>query len=253
MFFPKLCCLKISYLKHQLACCYTGYYGTTKGYKVLYITHNPNNPKVTYINKECHRLTSKQGAALLPEIERYNKLKHDLDDHLAKWYAHYNYAPPQYKVPFRSGRRLDYKFFESCPENQNPNPPKHPITYKGTTYYSKNEVLAVIVSQSLGLEIKSEVPVVINEDTTYNLDGLIGCKAADLAMFVEIMGMPDRAEYMQRNYRRIVDYSSKGLRQNREIIYIFIPNSYDFDFENLANQILLSIEQQLPEPEGWRE
>ena len=253
MFYPKLCCLAISYLKYELEHCVKGSLGTSHGHPVIYVWHNPENPGTTKQHKECHRVSSKAGKELLPKIERYNKLKDRLNEQLNKWYSHYNYTPPLYKVPYKSGRKLNYKYFEDSPENRNPKPPKFPINYKGKTYYSKNEVLAVIVSEQLGLELKSEVPVSINEYTTYILDGLIACKAADLAIFIEIMGMPEKAEYMQKNYQKIVDYSSVGLRQNNEIIYIFVPNSYEFDFVNLANQILLSIEEQLKPPPVWRE
>lgn len=253
MFYPKLCCLSISFLEHKLANSYAGYYGTSKGHKVIYITRNPNNPAINGRRKECHRVNSKHGQILLPKIEEYINTKHKLETNLHAWYSHYNYAPPRFKIPFRSGRKLDHKFFEECPEDTNPNKPKFPIEFKGKMYYSKNEVLAVIVTKNLGLEFKSEVPVRVNENTVYHLDGLIGSKTADFAMYIEIMGMPDRADYMQRNYQKIVDYSSVGLRQNQEILYIFVPNSYEFDFENLELQIMLSIERSLPEPEGWRD
>ena len=189
----------------------------------------------------------------MPQIENYTHLKHRLDDHLNQWYSHYNYAPPKYVMPYKSGRRLDYAFFENSPEDANPRPPKFPIVYKGKTYYSKNEVLAVIVSRNLGLQFKSEVPLEVNDNTTYCLDGLIGCEMADFSMYLEIMGMPDKPDYMQRNYQKIVDYSNTGLRQNQEILYIFVPNSYEFDSDNLEIQIMMSIERSLPEPEGWLE
>ena len=236
-------------MKHSVA----GSVGTCNGKPVIYVYQNPDNPNTSKSHRELHRVNSKQGRLLLPKIEHYQELKHLLEEHITKWYAHYNYDPPLYKMPFKSGRVLDYAFFENSEEDSNQMPPKFPIQYQGKTYYSKNEVLAVIVSQKLGLDFKREVPVSVNENTTYYLDGLIGCKEADFAMYIEIMGMPDKATYMQRNYQKIVDYSSVGLRQNKEILYIFVPNSYEFDFENLEMQIMMSIERSLPEPEGWRE
>ena len=253
MFFPKLCCLAISSIRYQIDHSINGYIGTRQGHPIIYVTHNPDNPKTTPTHKECHRISSKQGQLFMPQIENYTHLKHRLDDHLNQWYSHYNYAPPKYVMPYKSGRRLDYEFFENSPEDANPRPPKFPIVYKGKTYYSKNEVLAVIVSRNLGLQFKSEVPLEVNDNTTYCLDGLIGCEMADFSMYLEIMGMPDKPDYMQRNYQKIVDYSNTGLRQNQEILYIFVPNSYEFDSDNLEIQIMMSIERSLPEPEGWLE
>ena len=251
MFYPKLCCLTISHIRYLLAHSIAGAYGTCKGHKVIYITNNPDNPQTSQTRKECHRVNSRQGALLIPQIDKYNKLRRRLDQQLGEWYSHYNYEPPQYKMPYRSGRAMNYKCFENCPEGTNSIPPKYPITYKGKTYYSKNEVLAVIVTNNLGLMYKSEVPLRVNENTMYRIDGIIGCKAADFSMYIELMGMTDRPDYMHRNYQKIVDYSSAGLRQNNEILYIFVPNSYEFDFENLEMQIMMSIERSLPEPEGW--
>ena len=253
MFFPKLCCLAISAIKYQLDNSIAGTLGTCKGRPCIYISHNPDNPNTTIKHKECHYVDSKKGRLLLPQIENYNRLKHQLDDHLNQWYSHYNYKPPLYEMPYKSGRKLDYAFFENSPEDTNPRPPKFPIVYKGKTYYSKNEVLAVIVSKNLGLKYKSEVPLKVNDNTTYSLDGLIGCELADFSIYLEIMGMPEKPDYMQRNYQKIVDCSNTGLRQNQDIIYIFVPNPYEFDSENLELQIMMSIEMALKDPPGWRE
>ena len=220
---------------------------------MIYVTNNPRNPNTSKEHKECHRLSSKEGIVLMPEIDKYIKNKHKYEGRLSTWYSHYTFDPPVYEMPYRSGRRLNYEFFRNCPENANTLQPKYPIVYRGNTYYSKNEVLTVLVTERLGLDFKSEVPVKIDEFTTYPVDGLIGCKEADFSMFIEIMGMTDRTDYMQKNYQKIVDFSSVGLRQNQEILYIFVPNSYEFDFENLEMQIMMSIERSIKDPVGWTE
>ena len=236
--------MKISYLKYRLSQILQGYYGNHRGYRAIYITHDPTDNEINNQHKRIIKLDSKQGQLIRPIIEESMRLQSELEYLESKWRIEYNGEPRIIKYPLKRLRQPPYnsEFFKNAKINSNTYKPEAlKIIYKGQKFRTKNELSAAQVVESLGYEYKSEIHIAGDHYDHYP-DVSVNIPELDLMLMSEIDGAMERSNYKLKSIERQYEYFDDGFCEFKDIVFLRMTDSQVFDPEAYKTLIRTAIE-----------
>ncbi|MBO7426007.1 MAG: hypothetical protein J6U23_10025 [Clostridiales bacterium] len=228
--------IQISYLEHLISELPDGNFGKYRGKQVLYIYRMPSDPKVCWSNNRRYCLETKRGNRMCEEVRKSNLLKNKHNMLMDDWKSNYVGVPPKIQMPYKRQSKMNYEFFDSSLENQNPNDTESLLEYNNRKFRSKNEVLAAQILDKMNIEYKVE-PRFSTGSKYFYPDFIIGVKELDKSAYVEIYGKMDDMEYVSANSKKNGLYFKAGLRQGRDYIPFYSGDAKTFDVEAFEMQI----------------
>ena len=178
------------------------------------------------------------------ELYRLALQRQELERRLKLLLEHWNddyggslpYQASFYEVVPNRTNRFDSDFYDRMREDQNSYPNHYPVPYKGYMMRSQFEVEAARLLDSMGIEYKYEVALIIGDnevfpDLTVNLPEFNRCG------FIEAMGGMDNLKYASHNVRKYREYINAGVYPNRDLAMISADSDYRPDREMMKRLI----------------
>ena len=244
----KVHAVKIKYRERLLRNIPHGKFSTYRGKRSILVTYIPGNPDVSVRSPKRYVLTGKLGKLYTPQIEQYLNIKAEYDRLLAEWRATYSFEPPEVKFPIvqtYDPHGMNNEYYEQAVANQSDMPNKHPVYSGDDVFKSKNEQFGKDVLCSLGIPYKYET--LLGDENAKNPDFLLSFFEIDRCIYAEICGMTDDYEYSTKLARKINFYSTHNYRHEREVIYCFMHDKYNFDEECFAAMVLSAFDMLIPD------
>ena len=202
-----------------------------------------------YFGGKRHRyyIHSRNGQKWYDVAMKRNELQKEYDRLKKEWDSTYKIKPPEVNFPIVGKNRMNNDYYDSREECKNDKIIRHPTYYKGIAFRSKNEQMAAIILDEMGIEYKYENELNISDFITIHPDFLIDSRAADRCVYMEIFGAPDDPDYKETMKTRLRPYISVGLRPGADVMMVYAPTSHSFDVEELRKQIGLIMENITPD------
>ncbi len=218
---------RIAYLRDRLSKTAHGFFSSYKGRNTVYVSYDPNNPKVDRNHKLHYSLTSRKGKLYSAQVNEYLALKSELDELLKAWKAIYINPPRDIHFPLKKKRRdkFDYEWFRMAEEYQNQYELEDPIEYKNFKLRSKNELSCCQLIKYMQYEQKIEVRLQFDEFTYLFPDDTIYIPEINKVLFICIDGAMDKQQYMSKSYRDTAACITNGLMELKDFIVIRLPDA----------------------------
>ena len=235
--------LRINYLKDLISRLPHGNFGTYRGRLVIHVYYDPFDRSVNNKNNKRYYLDSPKGKELAPLIQEYQNLCKELKELEHEWNLLYRIPPRDINYPLEKNRTciLDDNYFDKAKPGSNPTKAGHPIKYKDMILRSKNELAACIYLDKIGREYKTEVAIPVDGFYFLYPDLLINVPEECKCLALEIDGAIDNSQYSYKITNRHKGYYDIGLLAGKDVIFMEIGDSYQFDTELLESLIKSAI------------
>lgn len=236
--------LQIAQCKDQIRKHPEGYFGIYRDKKVVYVTRDPADPKVTNKNRRRFEVGSKEGMIYAPLIEESNRLKSKLKYLNDLWDNTYWRSPREISFPLhkRTNSLLTPRRYFNAAEMQNPILSTAPlIDYNGRQLRSKNELIACKSFDHWGYDYKIEINLSPDEFTSLYPDATFYAPEIEKPISVEIDGALDKDSYQRKSEYRIGDYLKSGFEEYKDIVFLRLYRSADFYDDVFKNLITAAI------------
>lgn len=172
---------------------------------------------------------------------RREALKDQLNKLLINWREDHKGSLPKiasdYKIIRRQNNRYDSSLWSEFRNNDCDVPNDYPEYYKDFVMRSQLEVEVAKVLDSLGLEYKYEVSLMLGGGETINPDMSVNFPEYDRCGFVEALGGLDNMKYVSHNAWKLKLYINAGLYPNRDVALISADRKYFPDRELIRRAI----------------
>lgn len=209
------------------------------GKDLLYVT-TPDGKRRRY------KHNSKNAVRIEPLIIRRKKLEDEYKELFSLWNQKYRNPPPRFEMPIPCANKLDFAFFEKAVPEMNTYPVTNCTEYKGIRFRSKNEQMAALVLDELGLPYKYETAVVTKQNEVVCPDFLVGVREINRCFYYEVCGKTEDGQYLDRKLSDKKKLIMDGYRMGRDVHFIYAPDSHSFDIDQMKHQILSAIEGLIP-------
>jgi len=247
----KVHAVKLEYRRLILDKMIHGYFCVRRGKKTVVITHDPENPRFTTRHPRFLCISSKLGKIYSEKIISYLRIKSEYDSLLNSWNATYCIAPPRVNFPinqYYDPHYMNNEYFNNQKANLGHYVPDNPTFSEDGELKSKNELMAAGLLHQMGIPIKYETEIYIEEtDEKINPDYLISFYEIDRCAYLEVLGMNDKGDYAVRTSSKINSYSKGQYRPGREVIYVHMYDKYNFDGVYFVEQVLSAFDSLIPD------
>ena len=228
-----------------------GYFCIRRGKKNVAITFDPDNSIYTPGRPRFLVVSSKLGKKYSEEITGYLRIKAEYDSLLNSWNATYSFAPPKVNFPIKQyydPHFMNNEYFDNQKANLGHYTSDNPTFSEDGELKSKNELFAGELLHQMGIPIKYETEIYIEEtDEKINPDYLISFYEIDRCAYLEVLGMNDKGDYSVRTSSKINSYSKAHYRPGREVIYIHMYDKHNFDSVYFVEQVLSAFDSLIPD------
>ena len=223
--------LLIAYYQHELRSLPEGFFSIYRGKKVVYITRDPRDDRISNRNKRRIVISTKDGQIYSKLIRESSRIKTKLNYLNELWNLTYWTPPNKISYPpskSRTGTLNKERYINSL-EMQNPILSSSPlIDYNGRKLRSKNEL---IVCQNLdvwGYKYKVEIDLSPDEFTPLYPDATFFIPEIDKPVSVEVDGALDKTNYMTKSESRKFNYFNNGFIEFKDVIFLRLTYAYEF-------------------------
>lgn len=247
----KVHAVKLEYKRLELEKIPHGHFRTKNGRKYVYVTYDPQKPKLSP-RHPCRLLSdSKRGRKYADAVSKFLELRHEYTILLNEWNSRYGIAPPLVNFPiiqFSDPHKMNNDFYEKqkalCGEYKS----KSPTISDHGVLKSKNEQMGADLLKQMGIPFKYEPEIVfVNTEEIINPDYLISFYEIDRCAYLEILGMNDKYDYSVRTATKINCFSKDTYRPGREIIYVILYDKSNFDEDYFVGQVLDAFNNMIPD------
>jgi len=247
----KVHAVKLEYRRLELEKIPHGHFRMRNGRKYVYITYDPQNPKIDS-RHSCKLLAdSKRGKKYAYAVARYLELQHEYLILLNEWNMRYRVTPPRVIFPIRQfsdPHKMDNEYFDNAAECQGKYKPDNPTVSDHGELKSKNEQMGADLLKLMGIPFKYEPELTfVNTDEKINPDYLISFYEINRCAYLEILGMNDKVDYSVRTGTKINSFSKDTYRPGREVIYVILYDKVNFDEDYFVSQILAAFDSMIPD------
>lgn len=235
--------LLIAYYKDRYNKLPHGSFGAHNGRPVIYVTYDPNNPKINSKNKRCLSHNSKDGKIYYKLIEESMKIEAKIKQLTEDWRTSYKDNPRDIPFPLkkRTTTPLTQEVYDNAEEFQNTYPYKRTIEYKGMRLRSKNELILCQALDNMGFEYKIEINLAGQGFAHLFPDATIIIKEFQKPIAIELDGAAEDDDYYEKAENRKRSYFKHGFVEHRDIIFFRLFDAYSFDHSRLDAMIKAAI------------
>ena len=247
----KVHAVRLEYRRLELEKIIHGHFKTKKDKKYVYITYDPQNPKLNSKHPRKMLADSKRGKKFADAVSEYIELRQEYTTLLNEWNSRYGITPPSVSFPiiqFSDPHGMNNDFYERQKDLCGDYTPKNPTISDHGTLKSKNEQMGADLLKQMGIPFKYEPEVTFaNTEETINPDYLINFFEIDRCAYLEILGMNDKVDYTVRTATKIFNFSQDTYRPGREVIYVILYDKSNFDEDYFASQVLAAFNNMIPD------
>ncbi len=250
--FPmKVHAVKLEYRRLELEKIMHGHFRMRNGRKYVYVTYDPQNPKIDS-RHSCKLLAdSRRGKNYALAVSRFLELRHEYLTLLNEWNTRYGVTPPRVIFPiiqFSDPHKMNNEYYNRAVGQQGKYKPDNPTVSEHGELKSKNEQMGADLLKLMDIPFKYELELAfINTDEKINPDYLINFYEIDRCSYLEILGMNDRADYSIRAATKINSFSKDVYRPGREVIYVHLYDKANFDEVYFVSQIMAAFDSMIPD------
>lgn len=247
----KVHAVKLEYRRQLLETMPHGYFKVRKGHNCVIVTRDSENPEVCPRRPKTYRISTKRGRRFSIVINKYLRIKAEYESLLNSWNATYRLAPPGVKFPIKQlydPHMMNNDYFRNKEEHCGNYRKDNPTYSEDEELKSKNELIAAGLLKQMGIPVKYETSVSIEETgETINPDFLADFYEIDRCAYVELLGMSDKFDYAARTSSKINSFSRGKYRPGREVIYVLLYDKHNFDAVYFVEQVLSAFNTMIPD------
>jgi hypothetical protein len=247
----KVHAVKLEYRRLKIEKIPHGHFRIKNGRKYVYVTYDPQKPKIDS-KHPCRLLVdSKRGRKYAEAVSEYLLLRQDYLNLLNEWNSRYGVTPPGVSFPiiqFSDPHKMNNSFYERQEAFCGEYTPKNPTVSDHGKLKSKNEQMGADLLKLMGIPFKYEPEVAfVNTDEIINPDYLVSFYEIDRCAYLEILGMNDKVDYSVKTATKINSFSKDTYRPGREVIYVILYDKANFDEDYFVSQVLAAFDNMIPD------